>query len=421
MRDNKHMRIAMISVHTCPLAVLGGKESGGMNVYVRELTRELGRQGIGVDVFTRSQDEHQSHIKHDLENGNRVFHIPAGPERPIPKTDLYEWLPEFTGGVKLASVLLDEQYDLVHSHYWLSGVAAHELQKWWDVPIVHMAHTLGINKNKVAKDDQQLEPKLRLDTELRLPGLVDRIIVATDGERSQIEEMSQEYRGKTSVIPPGVDLTVFHPYVQSEARQQLEIPLDNSMVLFVGRIEPLKGVDTLLHAMQYLKDSGEMPSEMYMSVIGGDPAKPRETRHAELEKLMALRDELGLSDLVTFLGRRDQETLHRYYAAADVVVMPSHYESFGMVALEAMACGTPVIATDVGGLSQLVRDGETGFLVPGMDAVALAERLGQVLSDKELREHLGGKAAEYAEAYAWPGIAEQIIDLYKYTLNGHEV
>ena len=172
-----------------------------------------------------------------------------------------------------------------------------------------MAHTLGINKNKVAKDDQQLEPKLRLDTELRLPGLVDRIIVATDGERSQIEEMSQEYRGKTSVIPPGVDLTVFHPYVQSEARQQLEIPLDNSMVLFVGRIEPLKGVDTLLHAMQYLKDSGAMPSEMYMSVIGGDPAKPRETRHAELEKLIASDDsDLDDESLEKLLAEVDEET-----------------------------------------------------------------------------------------------------------------
>ena len=241
---------------------------------------------------------------------------------------------------------------------------------------MHMAHTLGINKNKVAKDNQQLEPQLRLDTESRLPRLVDKIIVATDRERSQIEEMSREFVGKTSVIPPGVDLNVFHPYIQSEARHQLDIPLDNNMVLFVGRIEPLKGVDTLLHAMQYLKESGEMPREIYMSVIGGDPGKPRETRHAELEKLMALRDELGLSDLVAFLGRRGQETLHRYYAAADVVVMPSHYESVGMVALEAMACGTPVIATDVGGLSQLVRDGETGFLVPGMDLVALAESLG---------------------------------------------
>ena len=410
------MRVAMISVHTCPLAMLGGKESGGMNVYVRELTRELGRQGIGVDVFTRSQDEHQSHIKHDLDNGNRVFHIPAGPESPIPKTELYECLPEFTNGVRLACALLDEQYDLIHSHYWLSGVVAHELQKWWNVPIVHMAHTLGINKNKVTKDSQQIEPKLRLDNELRLSEMVDRIIVSTEGERSQIEKISLEYSDKTAVIPPGVDLKVFHPYLQSEARRQLEIPLDDKMVLFVGRIEPLKGVDTLLYAIQYLKESGDMPPEMCMSVIGGNPAKPRETRHAELEKLMILRDELGLSNLVTFLGSRGQETLNRYYAAADVVVMPSHYESFGMVALEAMACGTPVIATDVGGLAQLIREGETGFLVPGMDSVALAERLGQVLSDNELRECLGRQAAKHAEAYAWPGITEQVINLYKHTL-----
>lgn len=410
------MRVAMISVHTCPLAMLGGKESGGMNVYVRELTRELGRQGIGVDVFTRSQDEHQSHIKHDLDNGNRVFHIPAGPESPIPKTELYECLPEFTNGVRLACALLDEQYDLIHSHYWLSGVVAHELQKWWNVPIVHMAHTLGINKNKVTKDSQQIEPKLRLDNELRLSEMVDRIIVSTEGERSQIEKISLEYSDKTAVIPPGVDLKVFHPYLQSEARRQLEIPLDDKMVLFVGRIEPLKGVDTLLYAIQYLKESGDMPPKMCMSVIGGNPAKPRDTRHAELEKLMILRDELGLSNLVTFLGSRGQETLNRYYAAADVVVMPSHYESFGMVALEAMACGTPVIATDVGGLAQLIREGETGFLVPGMDSVALAERLGQVLSDNELRECLGRQAAEHAEAYAWPGITEQVINLYKHTL-----
>lgn len=416
MRDNINMRVAMISVHTCPLAVLGGKESGGMNVYVRELTRELGRQGIGVDVFTRSQDEHQSHIKHDLDNGNRVFHIPAGPESPIPKPDLYECLPEFTNGVRLASALLDEQYDLVHSHYWLSGVVANELRKWWDVPIVHMAHTLGINKNKVAKNLEQIEPKLRLDTESRLPELVDRIIVSTERERSQLEQMSLEYSDKTVVIPPGVDLKVFHPYLQSEARRQLEIPLDDKMVLFVGRIEPLKGVDTLLHAIQILKESGEMPSEMLLSVIGGNPTKPRETRHAELEKLMILRDELGLSNMVTFLGSRGQETLNRYYAAADVVVMPSQYESFGMVALEAMACGTPVIATDVGGLAQLIKEGETGFLVPNRDSIALAERLGQVLSDKELREYLGRQAAEYAKAYAWPGIAEQVIDLYKHIL-----
>ncbi len=410
------MRIAMISVHTCPLATLGGKESGGMNVYVRDLTRELGRAGIGVDVFTRSQDEHQPHIKHDLGNGNRVFHIPAGPERPLPKTDLFQCLPEFVGGARLAAALLEEHYDLIHSHYWLSGVVAHELRNWWGVPMVHMAHTLGAVKNRVAQRAKEHEPELRLENEAMLPAWADALVVSTESERAEVESLSAGANGRIAVIPPGVDLSVFHPYPRAQARRELEIPAGDKMMLFVGRIEPLKGVDTLLRALQLMQQKGEMPAHLCLSIIGGDPAKPRETRHAELEKLMALRDEFGLSDVVTFLGRRAQQTLHCYYASADVVVMPSHHESFGMVALEAMACGTPVIASDVGGLAQLVRDGETGFLVPGRDPAAMAERLCCLLSDDELRARLGRQAADYAEGYGWAGITRQIIELYERTL-----
>ena len=410
------MRIAMISVHTCPLATLGGKESGGMNVYVRDLTRDLGRAGIGVDVFTRSQDEHQPHIKHDLGNGNRVFHIPAGPERPMPKIELFQCLPEFVGGARLAAALLEEHYDLIHSHYWLSGVVAHELRNWWGVPMVHMAHTLGAVKNRVAQRAKEHEPELRLENEAMLPAWADALVVSTESERSEVESLSVGANGRIAVIPPGVDLSVFHPYPQARARRELDIPAGDIMVLFVGRIEPLKGVDMLLRALQLMQQSGKMPAHLCLSVIGGDSAKPHETRHAELEKLMALRDELGLSDVVTFLGRRAQETLHCYYTSADVVVMPSHYESFGMVALEAMACGTPVIASDVGGLAELVRDGETGFLVPGRDPAALAERLRCLLSDDELRARLGRQAADYAEGYGWEGITRQIIELYERTL-----
>jgi D-inositol-3-phosphate glycosyltransferase len=416
LKDNTLMRIAMISVHTCPLATLGGKESGGMNVYVRDLTRELGRAGVGVDVFTRSQDEHQPHVKHDLGNGNRVFHIPAGPERPLPKTEFFQYLPEFVGGARLAAALLEEHYDLIHSHYWLSGVVAHELCKWWGVPMVHMAHTLGAVKNRVAQNAQQREPDLRLENEAMLPDWADALVVSTESERAEVEKISNGANRRIAVIPPGVDLSVFHPYPQALARRELEITARDKMVLFVGRIEPLKGVDTLLRALQLLQQSDEMPSRLCLSIIGGDPSKPRETRHAELAKLMTLRDELGLSDVVTFLGRRAQQTLHCYYASADVVVMPSHYESFGMVALEAMACGTPVIASDVGGLAQLVRDGETGFLVPGGDSAAMAERLHCLLSDIELRSHLGRQAADYAEGYGWAGITRQIVELYENTL-----
>ena len=410
------MRIAMISVHTCPLATLGGKESGGMNVYVRDLTRELGRAGIGVDVFTRSQDEHQPHIKHDLGNGNRVFHIPAGPERPLPKIDLFQCLPEFVGGARLAAALLEENYDLVHSHYWLSGVVAKELRNWWGVPMVHMAHTLGAVKNRVAQHDQEHEPTLRLENEAMLPGWADALVVATESEQTEVQSISNGENGHIAVIPPGVDLSVFHPYPQLDARRELGINAGDKMVLFVGRIEPLKGIDTLLRALQLLEKLGEKPAHLCLSIIGGDPSKPRETRHAELEKLMTLRDELGLNDLVTFLGRRAQETLHCYYASADVVVMPSHYESFGMVALEAMACGTPVIASDVGGLAQLVRDGETGFLVPGGDPIAMSERLRFLLVDEDLRSRLGQGAAEHAKSYGWDRITSKIIHLYERTV-----
>lgn len=411
------MRVAMISVHTCPLATLGGKETGGMNVYVRDLTRELGRQGIGVDVFTRSQDEHQPHLKHDLGNGNRVFHIPAGPERPLPKTELFERLPEFVGGARLAAALLDEHYDLIHSHYWLSGIVAHKLRQWWDIPMIHMAHTLGEVKNRVSLRVEEREPKLRLENEAQLTSCADGLIVSTESELAELDAIAPGARGEIAVIPPGVDLSVFHPYPHTQARRELDIPARDQMLLFVGRIEPLKGIDTLLRALQVLHSSGQMPHRLLLSVIGGDPSKPRETRHAELEKLMTLRGELGLGDVVTFLGRRAQETLHSYYSAADVVVMPSHHESFGMVALEAMACGTPVIATDVGGLSQLVRDGETGFLVPGRDPNALAERLHLVLTDSDLRSHLGRQAADYATAYGWPGITRQVVRMYEQTIS----
>ena len=412
------MRIAMISVHTCPLATLGGKESGGMNVYVRDLTRELGRAGIGVDVFTRSQDEHQPHIKHDLGNGNRVFHIPAGAERPLPKTELFECVSEFVGGARLAAALLEERYDLIHSHYWLSGLVARELRNWWGVPMVHMAHTLGAVKNRVAQSAQEHEPALRLEHEAMLPGWADKLVVSTESERAEVELISNTDNGHIAVIPPGVDLSVFHPYPQERARRELDIAADDKMLLFVGRIEPLKGIDTLLSALQLLQQSGDMPAHLCVSVIGGDPAKPLETRHAELDKLMMLCKELGLSDMVTFLGRRAQETLHYYYASSDIVVMPSHYESFGMVALEAMACGTPVIASDVGGLAELVQDGETGFLVPGGDPAAMAERLRCMLSDQELLARLGSQAANYAERYDWKGITRQIMDLYESTLAG---
>jgi len=391
----------MLSLHTCPLATLGGKETGGMNVYVHELASELGRQGVGVDVFTRSQDEHEPHVKHDLGNGNRVLHIPAGPEHPLPKAELYQHVPEFVGGVRLAAAMLDARYDLIHSHYWLSGVVAHELQQHWPVPMVHMAHTLGVMKNRVALGADEQEPQLRLDTEQRLLGWANHTVAATTAEAMQLRWLLHNDNATVRVIPPGVDTQRFRPSERTAARAAIGVAADACLMLFVGRIEPLKGADTLL------------PARLSLSIIGGDPDQPRESRLAELQRLMELRDELGLAEVVTFLGKRAQETLPDYYVAADVVVMPSLYESFGMVALEAMACGTPVVASQVGGLAYLVREGETGYLVPDRDPVELADRLSRLLSNAQLRAQMGAQAVLHAQSYAWPDITRKIIGLYE--------
>jgi D-inositol-3-phosphate glycosyltransferase len=406
------MRIAMLSLHTCPLATLGGKETGGMNVYVHELASELGRQGVGVDVFTRSQDEHEPHVKHDLGNGNRVLHIPAGPEHPLPKAELYQHVPEFVGGVRLAAAMLDARYDVIHSHYWLSGVVARQLQQHWPVPVVHMAHTLGVMKNRVALNADELEPQLRLDTEQRLLGWANHTVAATVAEEMQLRWLLHNDNATVRVIPPGVDTQRFHPSDRAAARAAIGVAADACLLLFVGRIEPLKGTDTLLQAVQLLRARGQLPPQLSLSIIGGDPDQPRESRLAELQRLMELRDELGLGEVVTFLGKRAQETLPDYYVAADVVVMPSLYESFGMVALEAMACGTPVVASQVGGLAYLVRDGETGYLVPDRDPAALADRLSRLLSNPQLRAQMGAQAVLHARTYAWPDITRKVIGLY---------
>ena len=383
-----------------------------MNVYVKELTRELGRRGVGVDVFTRSQDEHQPHVKHDLGHGNRVVHIPAGPETPLSKLEIYNYLPEFVGGVREFAALEGLHYDLIHSHYWLSGVVAHELRKVWHVPIVHMAHTLAIMKNRIAQRLEEREPALRLNTESEILSWADRIIAATLAEQTQLELLLRADRRKIEVVPPGVDLETFHPVPMEIAKAAIGIPPQDTNLLFVGRIEPLKGIDTLFRAMKLIRDRGAMPPHLCLSIIGGDPSHDAAQDTAEMERLKALRQELGIDDVVAFLGKRDQDTLHDYYTSAQVVIMPSHYESFGMVALEAMACGTPVIASEVGGLAFLVRDGETGFHVPDRDPEALADKLQLIINTPALRAKLGHQAAEYAKQYAWPVITEKIMKVY---------
>ena len=406
------LRIAMISYHTCPLATLGGKETGGMNVYVRDLTRQLGCLGVHVDVFTRSQDEHVPHVLHQLGYGNRVVHVPAGPEHPVPKQELANHIPEFVEGIKRFAAEKGIKYDVIHSHYWMSGIAAAALSDaWGGTPILHMFHTLGEMKNRIARSDAEREGEYRIKGEKLVLRRADRIVTATLAELTQLRFLYKADARKLLVIPPGVDVSHFYPIPADEAKMYVGLKPYDRMVLFVGRIEPLKGVDTLIHAMSCLQWKEERP--VHLAIIGGDPAASPEEMSAEMARLQKLCDELSVGQTVVFLGKRDQDKLPYYYSAAAMVVMPSHYESFGMVALEAMACGTPVIASEVGGLAYLVRDGETGFTIPDQEPDTLCEKISWLLNDRELHETMSQRAVEYAQDYAWEKIAAQIVDVYK--------
>jgi D-inositol-3-phosphate glycosyltransferase len=405
-------RVAILSVHTCPLALLGGKKTGGMNVYVRDFSRELVRWGVLVDVFTRSQDDCQPMIKHELGSGGRVIHIAAGPEKPIPLAEVENYLDEFVQGVLAFSLAENIDYDLIHSHYWLSGLVAEKLREVWHVPIVHMFHTLGHMKNRIAQDESQRAAQSRIDGESRIMATADCLIAATPAEQAQLKWLYGADLDKTIIVPPGVDLDRFHPIARDMARAEAGIACGDKLILFVGRIEPLKGVDTMLRAVALIQERyPEAVTSTCLAIVGGDPWT--EDPDDEMARLQTLRHELDIHDLVTFLGSRDQDILPNYYAAAEMVIMPSHYESFGMVALEAMAMGTPVIASEVGGLAFLVKDGVNGFHVPSRDPEALADRIYTLLTDPNCRDSLGRQARQYAQQFAWPIIVERMMGVYE--------
>ncbi len=417
--SSQPLNICMLSVHTCPLATLGGKETGGMNVYVRDLSRELARQGHQVDIFTRSQDPCVPRVSHNLGVGARVIHVPAGPEQPISKEAMVDHVPDFAAWVQEFAACHHRRYDVIFSHYWISGLVAESLRAaWGGIPIVQMFHTLGHMKNQVAQAPHEYATQQRLDAESAILRFADRIVAGSPLDKAQTVWLYGVDPHKIEVIPPGVDLTRFRPIGQLEAKSFIDVPPEKRMVLFVGRIEPLKGIDTLLRAMKVVAEECGGCDGLTVAIVGGDPAVPLAQMSDEMARLHRLRAELGIEDLVTFLGKRDQDLLPYYYSAAEVVVMPSHYESFGMVALEAMACGTPVIASRVGGLRFSVVHGYTGLHVPVRDADALAAAILKLFKNDPLRWQLSANSRKVAQRFGWPAITGQIVDLFRESMNG---
>ena len=397
------LRVAMLSVHTCPLAALGGKETGGMNVYVRELARELSRIGADVDVFTRSQNAGIPRVVR-LADRARVIHLPAGPQAPMARERVHAHLDEFVEGLEAWRIANGLEYDLLHGNYWLSGVVGLALRARWGAPLVQMFHTLGALKNGAGIAAER-EPALRLAEERRIVAAADRLVAANAIERNELVTAYGADSSRVAVIPCGVDTDVFTPGDAMAARAALGLP-PGPLLLYVGRIAPIKGLETLLDAVGCLRGAG-MPARL--AVVGGETDEPTDGHEADVRRRASA---LGLGDAVTFVGAQPQQRLRDWYVAADVTVLPSYYESFGMVALEAMACGSPVVASRVGGLQTTVRDGVTGLFVAEGDPCALAATITRVLGDDALRWRLGREGQRWAAQHRWPCVGEAICREY---------
>lgn len=405
-------RIAMLSVHACPLARLGGRDSGGMNVYVRELARELGRRGIEVDVFTRWREREDPQIQW-LGERARVVHLLSGPIGYYPKQDVHARLPEFIEGLRDFTAREGRSYDLIHSHYWLSAQVADVLRREWRVPVVQMFHTLGLVKSLAVDDALDGESPARVAAELASVRSADRIVAASEMELADLVSLYDADPAKIRVAPLGVDTRLFRPLRQADARAALGRDACEDTVLFVGRIEQIKGLDILLDAIgELLRRRPDLRRRVCLVIVGGaiDPAADG-SESEKVAELQAMVEAHGIRENVDFVGSLDQHELSLFYAAADVCAVPSLTESFGLVALEAMACGTPVVATRVGGLQTVVTP-ESGLLVPPGDAGALADAIALLLDDQELRNRLAAGARGRAGAFTWSRVADAIERVY---------
>jgi D-inositol-3-phosphate glycosyltransferase len=384
-------------VHTSPLARPGTRDSGGMNVYIRELSRQMARRAHTMDVFTRRVDAETPEVT-VIDERTRVIQVPAGPP-DAPKNELLPYLGQFARGVLDFARRQGRSYDLVHSHYWLSGSVGQVLKSEWGVPHVVMFHTLGEAKNRHHASES--EPAWRIEGERVVAQEADRIICAGEGERAVLAEVYGASPARINVIPCGVDTLRFRPIRKARARCRLGLPEEGALVLFVGRIEALKGIDVLLRA------AARVQTPHRLLVVGGD-AKD----HGRKEQLAALAAELGIADRVIFRDAAPHAELPLYYSAADVCVVPSYYESFGLVAVEAMACGVPVIASRVGGLRDTVIDGRTGYLVAWRRSEQFADRLELLLRNEALRRSMGREARVAAERFRWSEVAARVEDIY---------
>lgn len=390
-------RVAVISLHTSPLLQPGSGDSGGMNVYVRELISALSQAGVECTTFTRA-DRDGLPDEVFVEPGHRVVHIEAGPHH-LPKEALCDVTYDFREGV-LDWIARNDPPDIIHANYWLSGLVGYELKHDLDVPFVTTFHTLA----RVKAEGGDLEPMWRDGAEAEIIHCADSICVSCVEEEEQFRRLYGDPRGRIEIIAPGVEHAFFAPGDPEGARRAIDIARDRPVLLFVGRIQPLKGPDVAIRALAELG----RPDALLL-IVGGASGEEGDVESARAH---ALVDELGLHDQVRFVAPQPHHILSTYYRAADIVLVPSRSESFGLVALEAAACGVPVVASAVGGLLSLVDDGATGRLIDGRDPSDYAKAVAELLDDPTLRESMGRAAVERARGYTWSVAAARLRRLY---------
>jgi len=412
LRRRGARRVAMLSVHTSPLDQPGTGDAGGMNVYVVELARRLAALDVEVEIFTRATRSDLDPVV-ELTPGVNVRHVTAGPFEGLAKEDLPAQLCAVTAGVLRAEAQHEPGwYDLVHSHYWLSGQVGWLAAERWGVPLVHSMHTMATVKNLTLADGDTPEPAARAIGEAQVVEVADRLVANTHEEAAQLVRLYAADPSRVATVAPGVDLDRFSPGDRAAARARLGLPTDSVVLLFVGRIQPLKAPDVLLRAAARLvREDPTLRERLVVVVVGG----PSGTGLAAPESLQHLADELKIRNLVRFVPPVSQDDLPQWYRAADLTVVPSYSESFGLVAVESQACGTPVVAARVGGLPTAVRDGVSGLLVDGHDPADWARALGSfVTGDHGLRRRraLSAGARGHAARFGWEVTAASMLDVY---------
>ncbi len=408
-------RIAVLSLHTSPLDQPGTGDSGGMNVYIRAAAERLAARGVDVDVFTRCRSRDVREVE-ELSPGSRIIRVKAGPCDPVPKADLPRFLPEFLGGVLQRERREGRGYDVVHSHYWLSGWVGRSTKEIWGVPLVASFHTLGKVKNYSLARGEPPEPSHRLAGEEAVIEEADRIMAATPAEAAHLVGLYGADPERIRIVPPGVDHELFFPRPADEAEDRLHLT-GVRLVLFVGRLQPHKGPAIAVRALaEAVARDPEGMQDVVLAIVGGPSGA---THGAEVARLMDLASALGVGERVMLFPPQPQSRLADFYAASEVLLVPSRSESFGLVALEAQACGTPVVAASVGGLRYVVADGITGFLVEGHDPADHADRLRAVLNDGRMARRMGRAGVEQSLRFSWDATASEILSVYRELLNGH--